>query len=118
MATNNPDNNPDNKPDNMSGNHQEPVTGNATGGEVHWLVRPDTIRKLWWGGSVLLALTVIAQLVIPVKGYFGVDDWFGFGAVYGFVCCVAMVFFAKLLGFLLKRPQDYYADELEDRLDD
>lgn len=76
--------------------------------EPHWLVRPATIRKLWWGGGIVLAITVAAQLFIKVKGYFGVDDWLGFGAVYGFGCCLAMVLFAKALGFLLKRPEDYY----------
>lgn len=75
---------------------------------LHWLVRPTTIRRLWWGFSVVLALTVGAQFFIYVKGYFGVDAWFGFGALFGFVSCVAMVLFAKVLGFLLKRNEDYY----------
>ena len=77
----------------------------------HWLVRPGTIRTLWWSSGIVLALTVAAQLVIKVKGYFGVDDWLGFGAVFGFGCCLAMVLFAKLLGVLLKRPEDYYTRE-------
>ena len=75
---------------------------------LHWLVRPATIRKLWIGFSVVLALTVLAQTVIYVKGYFGFDGWFGFGAVYGFLSCLVMVLVAKLLGFVLKRPEDYY----------
>ena len=74
----------------------------------HWLVRPETIRKLWIGGIAVLALTVIAQIFIPIKGYFGADDWFGFGAVYGFIACALMVVFAKLLGFVLKRCEDQY----------
>lgn len=74
----------------------------------HWLVRPETIRKLWIGGCVILALTVIAQIFIPIHGYFGADDWFGFGAVYGFIACTLMVLFAKLLGFVLKRGEDFY----------
>ncbi len=73
-----------------------------------WLVRPATIRKLWFGFSAVLALVVMAQTVIYVKGYFGVDGWFGFGAVYGFVSCLLMVLVAKLLGVALKRPQGYY----------
>lgn len=80
--------------------------------QLHWLVRPTTIRKLWIGSSIILALTVLAQTVIYVKGYFGVDAWFGFGAVYGFVSCLLMVLVAKLLGFFLKRPENYY-DESE-----
>jgi hypothetical protein len=51
---------------------------------------------------------VLAQTVIYIKGYFGFDAWFGFGAIYGFVSCLIMVLVAKLLGLLLKRPEDYY----------
>ena len=76
-----------------------------------WLVRPATIRWLWRIFAGVLALTVIAQLAIYVKGYFGVDDWFGFGAAFGFLSCVAMVLFAKLLGVFLKRGEDYYGDD-------
>ncbi len=82
--------------------------------EGHWLTRPATIRKLWWGFSAVLALTVLAQLLVYVKGYFSVDGWFGFGAVYGFVSCVLMVLFAKALGTFLKRPADYYAEHDDD----
>ncbi|MGB5511725.1 MAG: hypothetical protein WBM87_08470 [Woeseiaceae bacterium] len=76
---------------------------------LHWLVRPTTIRKLWWGFSIVLGLTVAAQLLIYVKGYFGADGWFGFGAAFGFLSCLAMVLVAKGLGFVLKRDEDYYA---------
>jgi hypothetical protein len=76
---------------------------------LHWLVRPATIRKLWIGFGVVLAVVVLAQAVIYVKGYFGIDAWFGFGAVYGFGSCLLMVVVAKLLGMVLKRPEDYYA---------
>ena len=76
----------------------------------HWLTRPATIRKLWIALYAVLAITVLAQLGIKVKGYFGVDGWFGFGAAFGFLCCVAMVLVAKVLGAVLKRPEDYYDD--------
>ena len=76
----------------------------------HWLSRPTTIRLLWRGFIAILALTVAAQLFIGVKGYFGVDGWFGFAAGFGFLSCLAMVLLAKLLGVVLKRPEDYYAE--------
>lgn len=82
---------------------------------IHWLVRATTIRKLWFGFSAVLALVVLAQTVIYIKGYFGVDAWFGFGAVYGFVSCLLMVLVAKLLGVLLKRPQNYYDTHEQDQ---
>lgn len=83
----------------------------------HWLVRPATIRKLWWSLGVVLAITVALQLVIPIKGYFGADGWFGFGAVYGFGACLLMVLGAKALGLLIKRDQRYYDDGAQDDSD-
>ena len=74
----------------------------------HWLARPTTIRLLWRVFAVVLALTVVAQVFISVKGYFGADGWFAFGAVFGFLSCLDMVLFAKGLGFVLKRDEDYY----------
>ena len=79
-----------------------------------WLVRPASIRLLWRIFWVVLALTVALQAVIKVKGYFGVDGWIGFGAVFGFLSCLLMVLFAKGLGYLLKRDQDYYLSERGD----
>ena len=49
-----------------------------------------------------------AQFFIKIKGYFGVDGWFGFGAIYGLIACVLMVVVARLLGKFLKRRDDYY----------
>lgn len=79
--------------------------------DKHWLVRKSTVRKLWWIFGAILALTVIAQFFVHVHDYFGVDGWFGFSAGYGFLTCVGMVIFAKLLGFWLKRPENYYYDK-------
>ncbi len=86
----------------------------STDYQKHWLTRAETIRKLWWGSSVVLALTVLAQLFIYVKGYFTVDGWFGFGAIFGFLSCLLMVLFAKGIGVFLKRPNDYYRARDED----
>jgi uncharacterized membrane protein len=83
--------------------------------QLHWLVRPSTIRKLWIGSSIVLALVVLAQTVIYVKGYFGFDGWFGLGAVYGFFSCLIMVLVAKLLGKVLKRPENYYEISVQDQ---
>ena len=79
-----------------------------------WLARPSTIRLLWWVFAVVLAVSVAVQLIFPVKGKFGADGWFGFGAIYGFLSCVLMVLFAKALGTFLKRPADYYVEHDDD----
>lgn len=78
--------------------------------ELHWLVRPATIRWLWRIFGVVLGLTVAAGLFMETHGHFGLDGTFGFQAWYGFFTCVAMVVVAKLLGFLVKRPESYYRD--------
>ena len=62
----------------------------------------------------VLAITVLLQLVIKVKGYFGADGWLGFGAALGFLSCLAMVLVAKGLGFVLKRDENYYRRDLAD----
>jgi hypothetical protein len=80
----------------------------------HPLTRPGTIRRLWWAFSGVLAITVLSQGVFDVKGYFTVDGWFGFGAVYGFLSCLAMVLFARVLGKVLKRPVNYYREQADD----
>jgi len=79
-----------------------------------WLSRPSTIRLLWRVFALVLATSVAAQLLFKVKGYFGMDGWLGFGAVFGFLSCVAMVLVAKALGWILKRDEDYYAGSDDD----
>jgi hypothetical protein len=74
----------------------------------HWLVRPRTIRRLWVGFAVVLALIVLAQAIVPIKSHSSLDGWPGFAAAYGFIACVVMVLVAKALGALLKRRDDYY----------
>lgn len=88
---------------------QQPTPSND-----HWLVRASTIRMLWLGGCTVLAVTVFAEFLFPIKGFFSVDNWPGFAAVFGFLSCVAMIAIAKLLGVVLKRQQDYYGEETSD----
>jgi hypothetical protein len=55
-------------------------------------------------------VTVLSELLIHKHEYFGIDGSFGFSAWYGFITCAAMVVAAKILGYLLKRGEDYYDD--------
>jgi hypothetical protein len=93
--------------------------GNTNGGgerpaDDAWLARPSSIRLLWRVFAAILVLSVAAQLLFEVKGYFGVDGWLGFGAVFGFLACLVMVLFAKGLGFVLKRDEGYYRERDSD----
>ena len=77
----------------------------------HWLLRKNNTRKLWIGFIAILILTVLAGLFVHQHESFGIEDSFGFFAWYGFITCVGMVVFAKLLGLILKRPENYYDDD-------
>jgi hypothetical protein len=74
----------------------------------HWLTRESTIKRLWIVFVLVLAVTVLLDLVIANHPYFGLDGTFGFSAWFGFASCVAMIVFAKVLGGVLKRPDTYY----------
>lgn len=74
----------------------------------HWLSRPENVRRLWRAFVVVLALTVAAQFLVPVHGHFAVEEWPAFSALFGFLACVCMVLVARLIGFFLKRRDDYY----------
>jgi hypothetical protein len=87
------------------------MSGDPDQGQVHWLMRPTTRRWLWRIGFGLLGLTLLAQVFVHLHPRFGIDGWFGFHAIYGFLSCVAMVAVAKLIGLLLKRPDTYYEDD-------
>jgi hypothetical protein len=74
----------------------------------HPLQRKTTIRKLWIVFYAVLFATVLAEFLIIRKPVIGIDGILGFNAWYGFLTCVAMVAFAKALGFFLKRRDNYY----------
>lgn len=74
----------------------------------HWLTRESTIKRLWIGFAAVLIALVLMDLVVHHHSHFSVDGTFGFGAWFGFASCVALVVAAKALGWMLKRPDNYY----------
>ena len=76
----------------------------------HWLARPAAVRRLWQIFIAVLAATVLAELAVEAHPHFELERLFGFNALYGFLACAALIVFAKGLGFLIKRKDDYYGD--------
>lgn len=74
----------------------------------HWLDEPRHVKRLWRGFLVVLALTVLAELLVHLHPHFGIDAVFGFNAWFGFAACAAMIVVAKVLALVLKRPDTYY----------
>jgi hypothetical protein len=81
--------------------------------KVHWLDRPGALRRVRFVFALLLAASVAAQLLVAVEPHFAVEGWFAAPALFGLAACAAMVFFAKLVGLVLKRPDDYYGNGRE-----
>ena len=73
-----------------------------------WIVRKENIKKLWVVLTIILTTTVLMQILIPIKGHFEIEELFSFGAWFGFLSCIIMIIFAKILGFFIKRKDDYY----------
>ncbi|EPR36330.1 hypothetical protein dsx2_1247 [Desulfovibrio sp. X2] len=76
--------------------------------EQDFFERPDVRRVLWWLLWGSCALTVLLELWWTPPIHFHFADFFGFEAVLGFVSCAVLIVGAKLLGYLLKKPEDYY----------
>lgn len=97
--------------DRSKGDGQPPAAHASTApGHDHWLVRPSTIRLLWVLFVIVLALTVVPDFFIDHHAEFGLEGTFGFGAWFGFVSCVVLVFGSKALGRFLKRRDTYYGE--------
>lgn len=77
--------------------------------EFDWFDQPRNIRRLRIAFYLVLALLVIPDFFLHKHTLFSrVEGWPGFYAVFGFISCVAIILISKLLGFVLKRPEDYY----------
>lgn len=84
--------------------HNDP----SASGSSHWLEDPRNVKRLWRGFLVVLALTVLAELVVPLHPHFEIESVFGFSAWFGFMACAAMIVVAKALALVLKRRDTYY----------
>lgn len=74
-----------------------------------WFDHPQNIRKLRIGFYIVLGLLVVPDFLIHKHTlFYPVEAWPGFYALFGFISCVVIIVVSKLLGFLLKRGEDYY----------
>jgi hypothetical protein len=70
--------------------------------------KPENIRKLRILLYLICGLTVLMELFTHRHPHFGFDGFFGFYAILGFVACAALILFAKGIGVVLKKDEDYY----------
>ena len=76
--------------------------------EKDWIYRDSTKRLLWAILGTACFLSIFAELFITRHAHFEVDQSLGFFALLGFGMCAIMIFVAKGLGYVLKKPPDFY----------
>ena len=74
----------------------------------NWFYRKNNIKNLRILSITVLWLIVLIEFFIVLHPHFDIEGVFGFYAIFGFLSCVGLIIFAKLLGFLIKRKDDYY----------
>ncbi len=74
-----------------------------------WFDHPRNLRRLRLCFYLVLVLLVVPDFFLHKHTLFSeVEAWPGYYALFGFLACVAIILVSKLLGYLLKREEDYY----------
>ena len=74
-----------------------------------WFDLPQNIKRLKIGFYIVLVLLVLPDFFIHKSTLFSsIEAVPGFYALFGFISCVAIILISKLLGFVLKKNEDYY----------
>ena len=68
------------------------------------------VDKIFYGLALVCAGLFLADFFYHKHVNFKFENWFGFFAWYGFVCCIVLVLLARQMRKLLKRDEDYYGD--------
>jgi len=77
----------------------------------YWLDDPRNVNKVIYALVAACVAVVLADFFYDKEHTeYAFQDWIGFDAVYGIVCCVFVVLAAKLLRGVLMRDEDYYDD--------
>jgi len=70
--------------------------------------RAGNIRKLWISLYGVCGLLVSVDFFLPAEAHFGLDGFWGFYSLLGFVSCAVLILLSKVAGFFLKAPENYY----------
>jgi len=79
-------------------NHEKP----------RWLDQPRNVTHLVYALYAACLTVLLAELGIDKHAHFAFENLFGFYAAFGFSAYVVIVFAAKGLRRLVRRPEQYY----------
>ena len=68
----------------------------------------DNIRQIFFIFSIICALLVLIDVIIPRHGHIKIEENVGFYPAYGFVSCVIIVLFSKYVTRpVISKEEDY-----------
>jgi len=76
--------------------------------ELTFLDSPKSRSRVRIIFYLFLLLLLIVDFFVPKHGHFAWEEAWAFYAAYGFIGCVALIFIAKGLRWLVQRREDYY----------
>jgi len=79
-----------------------------------WVDKPGSANKLFWGLAATCAVLFLLDFAYTKHPKFDIEYIPGFYGIYGFVMFTLLIFAAKGLRVLIKRPEDYYGDKVVD----
>ena len=88
----------------------EPTSPADRPARKYWLDDRRNVDKIFYGLVLACAGLFLADWFYHKHVNFAFENWFGFFAWYGLICCVALVLLAKRLRKWVKRDEDYYGD--------
>jgi hypothetical protein len=76
--------------------------------ELSFFDKKENVQRFLKVFFASLVVLLIVDFFIPKHPHFPWEGAPEFYAVYGFVSCVALIFIAKVLRFIVRRDEDYY----------
>ncbi len=93
----------------MAKHETDPAKLPALGRALIWIDSKKNVDRIVYGLYTVCAGLFAADFLYHKHVSFGIEEFPGFYALYGFFMCAALVICAKGLRVILMRREDYYA---------
>lgn len=101
----------------MADHKTDPSKLPAIGRALLWVDKPGSANKIFWALAAICVGLVLYGFTYEAHGHFDMENISGFYGLFGFVAFSIVIFGAKALRVLIKRPEDYYGDHAVDAED-
>ncbi len=84
------------------------------GRKLLWVDKPGSPLKLVWILAIVCILLGLADFTYNKYGHFSFENVPAFYGIFGFIAFSCVIFGAKALRFLIKRPENFYSPNVVD----